>query len=48
MKIIAQDVCEIMNISKIIINYKVIAADLRKKKELDADREAIQQIEFVW
>ena len=27
-------------------NYKLIAVDLRKQKELDSDPRAIQQIEF--
>ena len=29
-------------------NYKLIAVDLSKQKELDADPRAIQQIEFLW
>ena len=36
-----------MIISKVIINYSsVIAVDLRRQKELDADPKAIQQIQF--
>ena len=34
-----------MNTSKIII--ELIAVDLSRQKELDADSKAIQQIEFV-
>ena len=28
-------------------HYKIIAADLSRQKELDADSKAVQQIEFV-
>ena len=34
-----------MNISK--NHYRLIAVDLSRQKELDADPKAIQQIEFV-
>ena len=44
-KIILQDLCWILII---LINYKLVAVDLSKQKELDADPRAIQQIEFKY
>ena len=44
MKITEQDVCWTMNTSK--NHYRIIAVDLSRKKELDADTKAIQHLEF--
>ena len=43
-KIILQDLCWII----ITCCYKLVAVDLSKQKELDADPRAIQQIEFKY
>ena len=45
MKIIPWFVCWIMIISR--NHYRLIAVDLIRQKELDADPKAIQQIEFI-
>ena len=42
-KIILQDLCWIL-----IKHYKLVAGDLSKQKELDANPRAIQQIEFKY
>ena len=44
-KIILQDLCSILII---LINIKLVAVDLSKQKELDADPRATQQIEFKY
>ena len=45
-KIILQGFCWIIITLK--KNYKLVAVDLSKQKELDADPRAIQQIDFMY